>query len=148
MRLQSGLDSGAVLFSPGTSAVMKVISSHELQFTGFLWGLWLTDIYYFQFKLMDSPPRPKITEHGPRVKGESGGGMGRLLHSLPLTGLSASTYYVMGLDGARRRGALVLKMLTARRAIKKAQCESVAMRPCGGHENVSLKILTAGSMTD
>lgn len=65
MRLQSGLDSGAVLFSPGTSQVMKVISSHELQFTGFFWGLWLTDIDYLQFKLMDSPPRPKITEHWP-----------------------------------------------------------------------------------
>ena len=33
MRLQSVLYSGAVPFSPGTSAVMKVASSHELHFT-------------------------------------------------------------------------------------------------------------------
>lgn len=33
MRLQSVLCSGAVPFSPGTSAVMKVASSHELNFT-------------------------------------------------------------------------------------------------------------------
>lgn len=61
--------SGAIPFSSGTPAVLKVVSSQELHFTGFLWGPWLTDIYYPQFKLRDSSPRPEVTEHGHRVMG-------------------------------------------------------------------------------
>ena len=65
MRLQSALCSGAVPFSPGTSLVMKVVSSCELHFTrvslGDCGGLTFTILT----KLTDSPP-----EHGCR----SGGG--------------------------------------------------------------------------
>ena len=125
MRLQSALCSGAVPFSPGTSVAIKVVSSNKLHFTSFLWGPWLTDIYYPQFKLTDSFPRPEITEHSYQVMGAGRG----LQHSPPLTGPSVSTYICDGPWAEGGDAEHFSEMLTVQGAIKRAQCESIVRRP-------------------